>query len=294
MILLQQILKPSFFEVKIMKALLLFLVLCSLSYGAEVDPTTAKFEALKKEFEAVLDKFEDKEAAQLCVALAGKADLALLVNRLKTNPEFSSWVPADQTIGMTRAVANLVGYCIDKISSLAPIARSHLGALLDPNKKITEEEVEGILLYSKAIDLAMAKQQHSLSEDIGQLLAVIERHKKTQESTVQETFGKMQDALSAKKKLHEEITDFENKQRLTMNSTLLIILIASLCLCCYWVRKKKSMPEPEEKEDEYELTGTPEEQEKKTASMKKLVDTLALMDQEIEKMTEELAELKKR
>lgn len=48
-----------------------------------------KIEKLKKEFENVLAQFEDQESAQLCVAIAGKADINFLLNRVKKNAEWT-------------------------------------------------------------------------------------------------------------------------------------------------------------------------------------------------------------
>ena len=46
-----------------------------------------KLDKLKQDFEDAVNRFEDKEAAQLCVAIAGKADMHILVNKLKSSPE---------------------------------------------------------------------------------------------------------------------------------------------------------------------------------------------------------------
>ena len=182
---------------------------------------------------------------------------------------------------------------------MAPMARGHLSVLLDPAKKeLSEAEVDGILLYDKAIQLALSGERHNLSENIGALLGLIESHKKAQDSNMEETFGKMHESLSAKKQLSEEIADFETKQRMMINLTLVVIVVCAVCFCCCWVRHKTSSSgEADDKakgEVKYELTGTPEEQEKKATSMKKIVETLHLMDEEIVKMNEELAALKKR
>lgn len=197
---------------------------------------------------------------------------------------------------MAKAVTNVIGFCIDKIMGLAPIARGHLAELLDPAKKTIEPyELEGILLYDKAIVLAIGGERHSLSDEIGNLVSVIENHKKFQESTIEDTFGKMQEALSSKKQLSDEIADFEQKQKTMINITLMVIVICSLCFCGCWIKFKKQTPEAtEENKVDYVLTGTPEEQEKKAITMKKIVDTLGLMDAEILKMKEELASLKQR
>jgi hypothetical protein len=255
----------------------------------------AKLEKLKAEFDSVLDQFEDRDAAQLCVALAGKADVNLLLTKLKSNEEFITLAKEAQSAIVSKSVGNVIGYCIDKLAMMAPLARTHLSELLDPSKKMTEKEIDGILLYDKAIFLAVSGGSHSLSEKIGKLLSLIEKHKKTQEGGIDQTFEKMQESLSAKRQLNEEITDFEKKQNFTMNFTLLIIILCTVSLCCCWIRYRRPQSEPEpKKSEEYELTGTPEEQEKKSISMKKLVDTLALMDEEVLKMKEELASLKKR
>lgn len=277
------------------KIAILCLLLLTVSAQSTNTEALAQLEKLKDEFDAALSAFEDKEAAQICVALAGKADVTLLLKKLKVNEEFSALQKEVQAAAVGKAVGNLIGYCIDKVTTIAPIGRNHFAALLDPSKKVTEKEVEGILLYDKAIELSISGGRHSLSDDIEKLLQLIEKHKKTQEGNLEETFSKMQEALSAKRKLSDEITDFEQKQHTTLNATLLIILISSFCLCCCWIRYKKPKPEDDSKKNqEYELTGTPEEQEKKATSMKKLVDTLGLMDEEIIKMKEELASLKKR
>ena len=179
---------------------------------------------------------------------------------------------------------------------LAPIARGHLAELLDPAKKTVEShELQGILLYDKAIMLALGGERHSLSDEIGNLVSVIESHKKFQDSTIEDTFGKMQEALSSKKQLSDEITDFEQKQKTMINLTLLVIVICTLCFCGCWLRfRKRTPPADEENKVDYVLTGTPEEQEKKAVTMKKVVDMLVLMDEEIVKMKEELVALKQK
>lgn len=50
----------------------------------------AKLDRLKEDFDSALEQFEDKEAAQLCVALTGKADIAVLLQRIKESSEFTS------------------------------------------------------------------------------------------------------------------------------------------------------------------------------------------------------------
>lgn len=179
---------------------------------------------------------------------------------------------------------------------LAPMARGNFAELLHPSKKKLEpHEIEGILHYDKAVSQTLAGEDNPLSNDVKQLLAVIENHKKTQESSIEESFGKMQEALSAKKQLSDEISEFEQKQRAMINLTLIVIIVCSLCFCGCFVKQRFSKKEPEAKPTpEYEITGTPEEQAKKTESMEKIVKTLALMDEEIIKMREELESLKKR
>lgn len=271
------------------------LLLAALAVRAAAPDAGVVLEELKRDFDAALETFEDKEAAQLCVALAGKADVGLLLDRLKQHSEFGSLGKAEQAATVSRTVGNVVGYCIDKLAAMAPLARANLAELLHPSKRLTERETEGILLYEKAVLLALGGGSHSLSEDVGRLLAVIEKHKKAQDGSVEQTFGKMQESLHSKRKLNEEITEFEQKQQLTLGFTLLVILASSVALCCCWIWYKSPASEQASKQAvEYELTGTPEEREKKAASMKKLADTLALMDLEIAKLKEELASLKQR
>ena len=197
---------------------------------------------------------------------------------------------------MSRAIANLISMCIDSMMRLAPMARGNLAELLDPAKKRLEpHEIEGILHYDKAVSQTLAGEDNPLSNDVRDLLAVIENHKKTQESGMEESFGKMQEALSAKKQLSDEISEFEQKQWTMINLTLIVIVICSFCFCGCYFKQRFSKKEPEvEATPEYEIIGTPEEQAKKAESMEKIVKTLILMDEEIVKMREELESLKKR
>jgi type IV secretory pathway VirD2 relaxase len=68
---------------------LLAVVQCQESPAA-VEERKAKLEKLKTKFDAVLDRFEDRDSAHICVALVGKADLGVLVGKLKAQDEFIS------------------------------------------------------------------------------------------------------------------------------------------------------------------------------------------------------------
>ena len=178
------------------------------------------------------------------------------------------------------------------------MARAHLTSLLDPEKKQLEEhEIEGILMHDTAILNAINGDYHNLTDNINSLVSLIDTHRKTQDNNMEQTFSKMQEALSAKKQLSDDISNFEAKQSTIINCTLLVIvgILVSFCVC--WIRYKKPAANKDTapvQEPQYEIAGTAEEQERKMAAMRKLVDTLVLMDEEIVKMEEELAKLKKR
>ena len=84
-------------KVAIVTAIILALVVNVLS--AETDnERKANLDRLKQDFDTALDRFVDREAAQLCVALTGKADIGVLLERIKATGEFSSLDQKTQTV----------------------------------------------------------------------------------------------------------------------------------------------------------------------------------------------------
>lgn len=70
---------------------LLLLAACIVTTtAAGNDDRKATVDRMQRDFDAALGKFEDREAAQLCVALTGKADIGALLQRIKESSEVAA------------------------------------------------------------------------------------------------------------------------------------------------------------------------------------------------------------
>lgn len=172
---------------------------------------------------------------------------------------------------------------------------------MDPKKKLTEKDIDGLLVFEKAAQLVLSGDEHPYANSVEKLLHLIENHKTLQEKNMEGSFNKMEEAITAKKELFEEIAEFESKQRTALNvtTTAIIVLFVVFCLSCVWYKKKRGIENQAEikeqkdhKKNRWIMTGTEEEQKIKTEKMEKLEDTLARMDEELVLMRRELEELK--
>lgn len=174
---------------------------------------------------------------------------------------------------------------------------------MDPKRSISEKDIEGLLVFEKAAQLVISEDEHQHANSIEKLLRLIESHKTLQEKQMEGSFSKMEEAITAKKQLFEEISDFETKQRTALNitTTVIILLFVVFCFSCMWYKKKKGTENPKEnseqktqKNNRWIVNGTEEEQRLKIEKMAKLEDTLERMDEELVKMRKELEEIKKK
>lgn len=194
-------------------------------------------------------------------------------------------------------LVNLIGLCIDAMQGMALMAREQLMELLDPKRTIKPLDVAGLLKYDDAIAITKDGKDHSSAPSIKKLLDMLEAHRQRQESNMEGSFSKMEEALSAKKQLNDEISQFEVKQKAMLNITTTVILIVALLLifCCVRYRNRKpvavEIPKASD-EDPWEINGTEEEKKAKREKMNKLMDTLQRMDEETVRLRKELDELK--
>ena len=169
--------------------------------------------------------------------------------------------------------------------------------LLDPKRSIMPHEVSGLMKFDQAIAITKEGKDHESAPSIKKLLDMLETHRQRQESNIEGSFSKMEEALSAKRQLNDEISQFEVKQRAMLNITMTVILIVAclLVFCCIRYKNKKSTAETVPKVDDvepWENHGTEEEKKAKREKMNKLVDTLQRMDEEAVRLRKELDELK--
>ena len=190
---------------------------------------------------------------------------------------------------------------MDKIEGLPQSARQHLIEMMDPKRSLAPNEIEGFLPVDMATEMVKSEKEHPMAPSIEKLLTLIESHKTLQQKHMEGSFAKMDEALSAKKQLFNEINEFEIKQRTALNitTTALFILLVVFLASCMWYKRTKRTEAKTQKKDQsmashrWINTGTEKEQHAKIEKMTKLEETLKLMDEELVKMKKELEELKK-
>jgi hypothetical protein len=180
---------------------------------------------------------------------------------------------------------------------MAPMAREQLLELLDPKRSVKETDIVGLLKFDKAIEITKDRDDHKSSPSIKKLIDMLETHRQRQESNIEGSFSKMEESLSSKKQLNDEISQFEVKQRAMLNITMTVIIIVLVLLvfCFYWYKNKKSSVEQLPKSadvEPWEVYGTEEEKKTKREKMTKLQDTLFRMDDEVVRLRKDLEELK--
>lgn len=174
---------------------------------------------------------------------------------------------------------------------------------MDPKRPVDPKDVEGILQFEQAAQLVKSDTDHRLADSVQKLLRLIDSHKALQDRHMEGSFSKMEEALSAKKQLFEEISGFEAMQRTALNATTTVLfgLLAVVAVAWLWYRNKRRYAAEEKQKAAEEkqascrwiLTGTEEEQQTKIEKMKKLEETLSLMDVELVRMRGELETLKR-
>lgn len=194
----------------------------------------------------------------------------------------------------------MIGLCIDHLEGLPQSARTHLLELIDPKRQVLAHEVEGLLKFEQAVQMVSSGDEHPKANSILSLITLIETHKSLQEKQMEGSFTKMEEALTAKKQLFDEIGDFELKQRTALNitTTVIIIVFVVFCFSCLYYRKKKPNVGNEVKKEvinePWLITGNEAERKLKKEKMEKLEDTLTRMDDELVRLRKELEDLKRK
>ena len=71
-------------------------------------------------------------------------------------------------------MATIIAVCVDKVTGMAPAARNNLAELLDPNRKVTNVELQGIYSVEKAIEIVASGEKQENVDSVKELLSLVE------------------------------------------------------------------------------------------------------------------------